>query len=243
MFLLLFFGMPIISNAAGVYDSSLINVDKEKVENIKTEKVHILNDKTASEYDIALLAILKKHTILQKMKSNTSNNQNYSMNADTNNFIHGVSNDEIDAQILFEAVETWKEIKNDLNYINILLNRIDIWTQHFLYKNVDPNLIFVLGIDETVLLNNTESSSKNNKNAAYKNQNFIYANGSSSNKGGWNGGRNGGDGRSDFDIKENVFSLIYLWGKYSDIITGVLIIAALWLLVTSLISILVRQNR
>lgn len=254
MLLLFFLGLPIISNAASVNDSNLTSIDESKSEHTKADKVHLLNGKTASEYEIALLSILKKNTMQQKMQPNTSNKQqNYLTNMDANNFINGVSNDEIDAQVLLETKETWAEIKDDLNYINILLNKVNTWTEDFLYKNIDPNLIFVFNVNETALLNNTESSSKNSQNTAtYKNQKFAYADDGlpsnllSNHEVRHNGGQNNyrqGDAIDTSEIKKNVFSLIYLWEEHSDMITVVLIILVLWLLATSLISILARSNR
>lgn len=257
MFTILFFlisEIPIISNAAGIYDDSLRNIDKkknEKLENIKANETNILNgniDKIASEYDIELLSILKKNTMMQKIQDKApSNQQHYSMDVGIND-VQFISNDGVDAQILLETKLVWKEVKADLNQSDIFFNKIDILTKSFLDEYLDEHMdiYYTLNTDtNSVMQPKRKHNLYKNKNmlsnmiyqndAQYKHQN-TYKTSSSYND---NLNNEYGDDNSD---ETNMLSLIYLWKKYSDVIVGVLAIIILWLGIVNLIKLLMRAS-
>lgn len=256
MFTILFFlicGIPIISNAAGIYDNSLRNIDKkknEKLENIRANETNILNgniDKISSEYDVELLSILKKNTMIQKIQDKAvSNQQHFSMDAGISD-IQFISNDGIDAQILLETKMVWKEIKADLNQPDIFFNKIDIWTKSFLDEYLDEHIDinYVLNADANIVM---QPKRKLN---LYKNKNMlsnmIYQNDTQYKhrntyevSSGYNDELNSAYG--DNDDETNMLSFIYLWKKYSDVIVGVMVITILWLVITSLIKFLMRAG-
>jgi len=170
--LFLIFEIPIISNAAGIYDNSLKNVDKkknEKLENINANEINLLNDnrdKIASEYDIELLSILKKNTMIQKIQNKPLSYQQYYLtSAGRSGYTQFISNNGIDVLTLLETEMGWKEIKADLNYSIIIFNRIDIWAKNFLDERIDTN--YVLSTDV-----NSIRQPKRKRNL-YENQNIF----------------------------------------------------------------------
>lgn len=233
--LLLIFEVPIISNAAGINDDSFMNhknKKNEEVENIKTNPMHVFNDsfdKAESEYNIELLSILKKNKIIQKIQDKPLNYQQYQLH-DTggSDFIKVILNDEIDVPILLETESVWEEIKGGLNYKNIIIDKVDAWTQDILDKYYDEK------IDTNFLLVSDVNFIKqsNNKNNSYKPTNMlssiIYQ----------------GDTHriQKNDDNQNILSVIYLWKKYSDFIVGALIIALLWQGIAILMKFLMKTS-
>lgn len=255
--LFLIFEIPFISNAAGIYDNNLMSANnkKEKFENIKDNKINAVNNdigKSTSEYDIELLSILKKNIMIQKMQDKPSSYQQYYLtDAGRNNYVQFTNSKEIDAQILLETEMVWKEIKEDLIYLNIILNKIDILAKNFLDEyldeNIDSNYVLITDI------NNIRQPKR--KRNFYENQNMlsgiIYQNDInykhqdnyktlSSYDDDLNGAY-GSDNKKNGD-EQNILSLIYLWEKYSDIIIAVLGAAILLLIISSLIKFLTRSR-
>lgn len=259
--LFLIFEIPIISNAAGIYDNSLMNIDNknnEKLEYIKTNKIHIFNEtfeKIASKYDMELISIFKKNAMIQKIQDKPSKYQPYySVDAGRGNYIQFINNDEIDAQTLLETEVVWQEIKTDINYLNSLLNKVDIEAKYFLDEyfdeHIDTNYVLITGINNIrqpkskrnlhqsknilagiIYQNDTHNKHQDDKSSGYN----SYSDNDELNS------AYGGDNKKNSD-EQNIFSLIYLWEKYSDIMVGVLIIAILWLVIASLIKFLTRTG-
>lgn len=257
--LFLVFGIPIIPNAAGIYDDSLINVDKKKLENIKADEMHFLNDnlgKAISDYDIELISILKKNALIHNLQDKPLSYQQFDLTDVVNTkFIQVASNDKIDVQALLETEMVWMKIKADLNYGNILLNTFDKWTTNLLDKylgeNINTNLVLVTNI-QTIRPSNDKLNFYENPNrlssmvdqsyAHVKSEDYSYKISSSNDNGLNNAYGSDGDAYGNNGDKENILSIIYLWKMYSDTIIVILVIAVLWLIVTGLLKFLTRNN-
>ena len=249
--LFLAFGIPIIPNAAGIYDNSLTNIDKKKLEDTKANEINYLNGspiKTTSEYEIELMSILNKNALIRRLedKSLTQQKSNLAATENTNLFMIAPNN-EIDAQYLLVAEMDWVEIKSGLNNINKLLNAFDRWTTHFLdeylSQNINTNLVLVNNIKQVNMSNDNLNfyEQKRLSRADYKNnENIKYEEDSYKTSSGYHNGSNNAY-ESDSD-KKNILSIIYLWRKYSDTIVVLSIIASLWLAMSSFIKYLTRNG-
>lgn len=253
--LFLVYEMPIISHAAGIYDIRLRNVDKEKnekFENVNANKINLLSDnidQISAEYDIELLSILKKNTIIQEIQDRPpSYQQHYSAGAGRSSYIQFIGNNVIDAQILLEAEMDWNEIKADLNYSIIFLNKVNMWAKNLLDEYVDEHIDtnYVLSshinsVSQPMRKHNLYenkgilSSMAFQKNTHYKNQD-IYKIPLS-----YNEAVNSAYDNKNSD-ERNILSFIYLWEKYSDVIFGVLVIVIVWLITANLIKFITRAG-
>lgn len=245
--LLLIFEMPNISNAAGVYDNSLINADKKKnegIKNIDVNEINLLNhnaDNIKSEYDVELRSIFEKNIIVQKIQNKPSSyKQYYPYYVGTNNYVQLINNDGIDAQLLLETMMVWKEIKADLKQSNVFFNNIEIWTNNFIVEYLD--ITSVWGADAG---NMGQKNEIPNSSVMYKND--VYYRSQDKYKASVN---NNYESNDNFELsnryegygENSVLSLIYLWEEYSDIIVGMLAIVILWLFIANLIKFLTRTG-
>lgn len=254
--LFLIIGIPIISNAASVYDDSLMNAEKEKQENIKTNKIYFLFDhpgKTMSAYEIELASILKKNTMAQKIQDKpVSYQQNNLIGAGDGGFIQVAFSGEIDVQALLETATDWREIKADLRDVSAFLDEFDRWTtvlfDEYLVENINTNLSLVNNIQTLGSQSNGNGQLKGKIRIQGKNrlsdmihQNHAQMKGRDSYKISSSHNNEGHETYEDDDNKENILSIVYLWNMYSDTIILVSIIVASWLVITSLIKILTRN--
>lgn len=243
--LLLIFEMPNISNAAGVYDNTLINADKKKNEGIRNIDVNEINlpkhktDNIKSEYDAELRSIFEKNTIVQKIQNKPSSyEQYYPGYASTNNFVQFIDNDGVDAQLLLETMMGWQEIKADLKQSNIYFKNIEIWANNFIVEYLD--ITSVWGADASNVWDKNEIP---NSSVMYKND--VYYRSQDKYKASVNNNYESNDdlelsNRDEGYGENSMLSLIYLWKEYSDIIVGVLVIVILWQLIANLIKFLTR---
>lgn len=247
--LLLIFEMPNISNAAGVYDNSLINADKKKnegIKNIDVNEINLLNhnaDNIKSEYDVELRSIFEKNIIVQKIQNKPSSyKQYYPYYVGTNNYVQLINNDGIDAQLLLETMMVWKEIKADLKQSNVFFNNIEIWANNFIVEYLDVNYVSSADAGNMGQKNEIRNSYEGENmlsNMAYKND--AYYRSQDKHKTSLNNNyqlNNKYEGRDE----NSVLSLIYLWEEYSDIIVGMLAIVILWLFIANLIKFLTRTG-
>lgn len=247
----LVFGIPISTNAAGIYDNSLLNSDnkkKEKLESIYIDAIHSLNkniDEAASEYEVELLSIQKKNKIKYSLQDKSLNYQKFYL-ADTgsNNLIKVIYNDDSYPLSLLKENAGWEEIKASLNYTNMFFNAVD----SLINKNIDEyfggnrnaNLVLITNIQTIRSSSGKPNSYEKNKlfNVGYQGEGRVkgeeYAHITTST---YNDALNSKYGRDE----ENIFSIIYLWKMYSDaIVIILLIITTLWLVIASLIKFLTQ---
>jgi len=249
MFFFLIFGIPVIPNAAGIYDDRLMNADNQKKENIKTNEMQFLSDnlvKTSSDYEVELTSLLKKNTIKHKIENNLlSHDKFYSTDADSSHFIRAAPNGEMG--VLGTEMD-WVEIKADLKDVAARLNAIDRsatkFLDEYLSQNINANLVFVFNIkgnsqpsdelnfyEKKRLSNVVHQGDENTKvegfsyklSSSYNNElNGVYESGTE---------------------QKNILSIIYLWRMYSDTIVDVVsIIATLWLVIAGLIKFLIWRG-
>jgi hypothetical protein len=236
--LLLFLWSPIISIAASVYDFN--NTNMSLVESKKTNVAATTdnNSENVSTYKSELLSILRKNSLLKKIQDKSST-ENYLITEEKSSFIQDFASDDVDAQILMETEATWKEIKDELNYLNVFFNKIDMWAESFLARNIDGNLTLISAIQNT----------KNVSHAKFQDnqiqfQNHFLSSPTNNNKSSYNGESN--ESRNTYEknpYEKNVFSFLYLWEKYDNYIIGIGILFALWTMVQSLIYIVNRPGR
>jgi hypothetical protein len=186
--------------------------------------------------------------MIQEMQGKPSNyQQNYSAGA---NYVHFINNDERDVGILLEAEMDWNNIKSNLNYLNILFRKINIWSENFLAKYLDENehinYVFIADNNFRKPKSDCKLCKKENVFASLHNQKNNYQdvyNVSTGNKSpSYNSGLDSayqGDNKENGE-ENNILSLIYLWERYSDTIVGVLLILTLWVVLVSLFKFLTR---
>lgn len=252
MIFFLILGMPVIPNAAGIYDNRLMNADSQKKENIKTNEMQFLNGnpiKASSDYEVELTSLLKKNIIKHKFENNLlSYNKFNSTDADSNQFIQVTPNSEIDTQALLETEMDWVEIKADLKDIATHLNSFDRsatkFLDDYLSQNINTNLVLVFNIKS-----NSQSNNELNFYEKKRLSNVIHQGGahmkveddsyklSSIYNNELNSAyQSGGE-------KKDILSIIYLWKMYSDtLVLVVSIIATLWLVIASLIKFLIWRG-
>ena len=255
IFLVLLFGVQFSSNAAAIIDNSLMAVDKkkERLELIKktvgTDFLTDHSDEVASEYEAELMAVLKKNTIKHEVQGNQLNPKHlFFVGSGIRQFIQGKSRDEIDAQSFLETEKDWLEIKGDLKKVSIfwsaLNSRVSVFFDEYLNQDINTDLFFGSNIKGS---GNSGRESNYNKNifsnVAYKSTKDAKV-GYLSNK----TPENNNDELTNVDVRDGdnkigdegkILSIIYLWKIYSDtIVSGLSIIAILWLIIASLIKFL-----
>jgi hypothetical protein len=185
-----------------------------------------------------LLSILKENTIKQLIQEKPLGNiKSYVPGTSGSDFVQAISNEEIDAQALLETVVVWTEIKQDLNYINNISNTINTWTSQLfdvnMDENIDSNMVLTTNIqtithptDKPNLLKSINTLSniyQGDTKEKYQNNykipsSYDYATNNFYEK---------QNNTEKINSEKSLFSIIYLWNMYSDIIVitiGVLIV-------------------
>ena len=241
--LLFFWILPVISNAAGIYE----NVEDFPIKSQKTNAPSTSNDEKVSVYETELVLILQKHNLLQQVQENTDTTPtHYGIEDKNSSFIETIVNNDVDARVLLETEATWKEIKNKLDYLNIFFNKIDMWAEDFLANNIDTNLILISDNNEIKHANKVKNlrshknTEKHDSLLALNKVNNRSNSSNSSNSSNFSSSSSSSSSNEKIDYGKNTFNLLYIWEKYSDIIIGVLVVIGLWSAVRSLINITSR---
>lgn len=247
--------MSTSSNAAGIYDNGLMNIEykqREHFGNTKNNDVYFLNDntvKTTSAYQIELISILKKNTIKHKLQDKSSRKQLDSTASDSIKYNQVSFNGDIDMQVVVKSEMDWTGIKFYLKDAAIFWNEFESRTtdiiDEYIGQNLNTNLVLGSNIKESRMrgdkLNSYEK--KISFNSIYqidthaKGTDVSYQIPSSFNDdlngSGWN---NEQDSNGD---EQKILSVIYLWRMYSDtIIILVSVFVTLWIILKILIKFL-----
>lgn len=240
-------GLPIVSSAAGIYES--IEIEKLSSESKKNNtSISVSDNENISTYKSELSSILRKNGLLKKIERQKSSPENYLVAEEKSSFIQDFASEDIDAQILMETEETWKAIKDQLDYLSILFNKIDMWAEDHLVTDEDLLLISnITRIEKSryVKFRRSQFQYQNhyfleptakdkrergnpNYNASYDYNDYLNSTSNS---------------RQKNPYEKNVFSLLYLWEKYSSYIIGLGVIFIFWTVAQSLIHLMNRPSR
>jgi hypothetical protein len=240
MLLLFFWIIPVISNAAGIYE----NAEDSPMKLQKINAPSPSDDENVSVYETELVLILQKHHLIQKVQENKDTmSTQYGIEDKNSSFIETIIfNNDVDARVLLETEATWKEIKNKVDYLNIFFNKIDMWAEDFLANNIDTNLILISDNNEIKRAKKVKNlrNKHTEKHDSLLTLNKVNHSNSSGSSAGTGSGVSASGSKEKIDYGKNTFNLLYIWEKYSDIIIGVLVVIGLWSVVRSLIHITSR---
>jgi hypothetical protein len=239
-------GLPVTSNAAGIYEST--EIDKLLPDSQKNNTSNATpNNENIPTYKSELSSILQKHGLLKKIEGQKSSSENNLVTEEKSSFIQELANEDIDAQILMETDATWKEIKDKLDYLNILFNKIDMWAEDHLVTDGEIPLISSI---ERIEKSHYVKFRRNQ----FQYQNHYFFEQKTKNNKRERGSPNYNDNYDDYSntspnsrqknpYEKNVFSLLYLWEKYSGYIIGLGVIFVFWTVAQSLIHLMNRPGR